>query len=332
MSTNWIDRYTAQVGRNLPQNKRADIEKEIRSLIEDMLEDRSKAEGRTVDEEMTLAVLKEMGEPEKVAAGYLPEKYLIGPRVYPLFMLVLRIVLIVMAGIALFGLVMLLVREPMPPVEALKAAGMAILEYAGTAMQILGNLVLVFAILQWAWPKLEVDLHGEKWDPRELEPVEDPLRIKRFEKLWDIVFALIALLVFNFYSQYVGIYNLINGEWSFQPVLGEGFFRYLPWFNILWILSIALNIVLLRRGRWDVATRLATIALSIFNIAVCGSILASGPESLFIINTLAIPGIPPEVGETLATLARQGLVILFALIIILEAVKIGQMLVRIVKK
>ena len=117
MSTNWIDRYVAQVGRSLPQSKRADIEKEIRSLLEDMLDDRSKTEGREADEEMTLAVLKEMGEPEKVAAGYLPEKYLIGPRLYPLFTLVLRVVLIVMAGVTLFGLVVNLAREPMLPVD-----------------------------------------------------------------------------------------------------------------------------------------------------------------------------------------------------------------------
>jgi hypothetical protein len=329
---NWIDRYVAQVGRSLPQKKRADIEKEIRSLVEDMLEDRSQTEGRAVDEEMTLAVLQEMGSPEKVAAGYLPEKYLIGPRLYPLFMLVLRIVLIVMAGIALFGLVMSIGRSPMTPVEALKATGMALLEYTGTAMAILGNIVLVFAILQWAWPSMKVDLHDEKWNPRELEPVEDPDRVKRFEKLWDIVFALVGLLLFNFYSQYVGIYNNTDGVWSFQPVLAEGFYAYLPWFNLLWILSILLNAILIRRGRWSTATRWASIGLSLLNIGICASILMTGPENLFIIGSLTIPGITPDTAEVLASLAQTGLVALFGLIIVLEGVKIVQTLWRMYKK
>lgn len=332
MSTNWIDRYVAQVGRSLPQSKRADIEKEIRSLLEDMLDDRSKAEGREVDEEMTLAVLKEMGEPEKVAAGYLPERYLIGPRLYPLFTLVLRIVLIVVAGVALFGLVVSISKQPMLPAEALKAAGMAILEYIGTALQILGNIVLVFAILQWAWPKLEVDLHGEKWNPKELEPVEDPLRVKRFEKLWDIVFALVGLLLFNFYSQYVGIYNFTDGKWSFYPVLADGFFRYLPWFNAAWLLGIALNIVLMRRGRWELPTRWASIGLSLYNIALCSSILITGPQKLFSIGSLTLTGITPEVSELLVTLARQGIVVVLALVIVLEVVKIVQTQLRIFKK
>jgi len=332
MSTNWIDRYVAQVGRSLPQNKRLDIEKEIRSLIEDMLDDRSQAEGREVDEEMTLAVLQEMGNPEKVAAGYLPEKYLIGPRLYPLFTLMLRIVLLVTAGVALFGLVVSISKEPMMLLEALKATGMAILDYVGTALQILGNLVLVFAILQWAWPKLEVDLHGEEWNPKDLEPVEDPLRIKRFEKLWDIIFALAGLLIFNFYSQYVGIYNFTDGKWSIYPVLADGFFRYLPWFNAAWLLSIALNIVLLRRGRWDMPTRWASIGLSLYNIALCSSILITGPQKLFSIGSLAVAGIPTGIAELLERLVNPGLVALLALIIVLEAVKIVQTQFRIFRK
>jgi hypothetical protein len=329
---NWIDRYVSQVGRSLPEKKRADIEKEIRSLVEDMLEDRSKTEGKDIDDEMTLAVLQEMGSPEKVAAGYLPEKYLIGPRLYPLFMLVLRVVLIVMAGIALFGLVMSISRSPMTPVDALKATGMALLEYAGTAMQILGNLVLVFAILQWAWPTMKVDLHDEQWNPRELEPVEDPDRVKRFEKLWDIIFALVGLLLFNFYSEYVGIYNNTNGVWSFQPVLAEGFYNYLPWFNLTWILTIVLSAILIRRGRWSTATRLASIGLSLLNIGICASILVTGPENLFSIGTLAMPGITSDTAEVLASLAQIGLVALFWLIIVLEGVKIVQTLWRMVKK
>ena len=333
MSTNWIDRYVAQVGRSLPQSKRTDIEKEIRSLVEDMLEDRSQAENRPVDEEMTLAVIKEMGEPEKVAQGYLPERYLIGPQLYPLFMLVLKIVLSVMAVIALIGLVGSITKEPMLPGEMLKTTGMAILEYVGTALQILGNIVLVFAILQYAWPKMKIDLHdNEKWNPRELEPVEDAQRVKRFEKLWDIAFALVGLLLFNFYSQVVGIYNLVDGKWSFYPVLADGFFHYLPWFNAAWLLGILLNVILIRRGRWDMPTRWASIALGLFHIAICSNILSTGPQNLFQISTLGFGNIAPSADVVLTSLAKQGLIGLFGLIIVLEAVKIVQTLLGMFKK
>ena len=39
---NMIDQYIFEVGENLPEKLRADLEKEIRSLIEDTLEERSR--------------------------------------------------------------------------------------------------------------------------------------------------------------------------------------------------------------------------------------------------------------------------------------------------
>ena len=68
---NTIDRYISEVGRYLPRKSRADIQVEIRSSIEDMLEDQSKKLGKPVDEQMTADVLKEFGHPKKVAASYL---------------------------------------------------------------------------------------------------------------------------------------------------------------------------------------------------------------------------------------------------------------------
>ena len=49
-------------------------------------------------------VLVEYGAPEKVAATYPNQNYLIGPRMYPIFELVTRIVLIVLFAVTLAGL------------------------------------------------------------------------------------------------------------------------------------------------------------------------------------------------------------------------------------
>ena len=42
---NLIDKYIAEVGKYLPRKSRADIEAEIRSTLEDMLEERTQASG-----------------------------------------------------------------------------------------------------------------------------------------------------------------------------------------------------------------------------------------------------------------------------------------------
>jgi len=80
-------------GRQLPRNKRADIEAELRSALTDSLEARSQGEPT---QDQVVAVLKEFGRPEKVAASYWPEgQYLIGPRLFPLFRMVVGIALTV---------------------------------------------------------------------------------------------------------------------------------------------------------------------------------------------------------------------------------------------
>jgi hypothetical protein len=96
---NLIDRYVAEVGKNLPLLKgREDIEKELRSTLEDMLEDRISTTGRMRDEAMEIELLKEYGSPQQVAATYNPQPYLIGPRLFPFFLMVLKIVITVIVS------------------------------------------------------------------------------------------------------------------------------------------------------------------------------------------------------------------------------------------
>ena len=65
-----IDRYIEEVGRFLPRKIRSDVQRELRSTLEDSLESRL-ANGRDDDAETTqLALLTELGHPEELAASY----------------------------------------------------------------------------------------------------------------------------------------------------------------------------------------------------------------------------------------------------------------------
>src|SRR3990170_7827194 len=107
-----IDRYVTEVGKHLPRKLRTDIEAELRSTLEDMLEDRSKRARRPVDEEMEKELLKEYGAPDKVATSYNPMPYLIGPRMFPFFTMVLKIVFIVLATVLLVMLGIQIATQP----------------------------------------------------------------------------------------------------------------------------------------------------------------------------------------------------------------------------
>ncbi len=54
---NSIESYVTEVGKYLPRRNRADIEAELRSTLEDMLEDRSQQAHRPVDEAMVAELL-----------------------------------------------------------------------------------------------------------------------------------------------------------------------------------------------------------------------------------------------------------------------------------
>ena len=158
-----IDRYVSEVGDILPDDTRKDIEKEIRSLIEDRLMDRCEEEGLTEPtEEMAKDVLAEMGPPEKTAKGYLPEVYLIGPRYFFIFKKVMTIVIMAQA-IAMA--VLFIVRLVMESASVGLTAAITVpvlLETLAIFVQAFFTafavVVLIFSAIEWSQRKEELRL------------------------------------------------------------------------------------------------------------------------------------------------------------------------------
>lgn len=323
-----IDRYLAAVSDNLPVKLRKDTITEIRSLIQDALDDRSKAEGRPPDDEMMAAVLKQFGPPEKIVAPYLPERYLIGPRLFPTFILVLRIVLPIIAVLALVGYWVGFSRTVSVTgaelfTDIFKSLGSAL----STIVQAFGNIVLIFAILQWALPEFKLPTKAQGWDPRSLKAISQPDKIKRGELITEIVFTLLALIIFTFYLDRVGIYNNFNGQWTFTPVLTATFTPYVVWFDLLWVLTIIQDVILLRKGAWQTGSRLFSIVLSGFTIALAASLMSNIQYLYTLQGALGLRGLD----GMLQSLLNQVLIFVFVIVIIVNAVKIVQMIWRLIR-
>lgn len=262
-----IDRYIAQVGRYLPQKSRTDIEKEIRSTLEDMLEDRSAESGKPVDDELVVQILKEFGHPLKVALSYMPQRSLIGPQLYPYFIMVMKFTLLIVLAIALVRMSIGIVQAGASIDAIVHSIVEGFLSLGGTAISSLGNVVLVFGILEWALPNVkEIPL---EWDPRSLpDETPKPEHLNMRDVVSRIVFTLAAILIFNFYPQILGMGFIKQGQWIFIPLLSENFFRYMPWFNLLWGVEVIHGIILLRQGRWQPATRWFSILIDILEIGM----------------------------------------------------------------
>jgi hypothetical protein len=307
MSMNLIDTYVSEVGRRLPKKNRSDIEAEIRSILQDMLDERSQKTGRPVDEEMTLEILKAYGAPEKVAATYQGERYLIGPRLYPIFMLVLRIVLIVTGVLAAIGLGIAISHASGSPQDAIETILRAIGNYASSIITALGNIVLIFAILEWVLFRAgeKVKIKGlpvqKEWDPRALTKVSTPNQVRMGDTIAEIVGCSAAIIIFNFYPQIIGFTPSLNGlvesgNWAvgfgnltFVPLLSETFFAFVPYLTLVWILTILLDIVLLRMGYWNALTRVFQIGLKVVSIVIAAAML--GVPSLLAVTTASLTSV-----------------------------------------
>ena len=337
-----IDTYVSEIGRRLPKKARADIEAEIHSTLEDTLEERSRKAGRPVDDDLVVEVLKELGRPEKVAASYLGERYLIGPQLFPTFELVLKIVLSVFGILALIGLGVQLARSGVTLLNLFDG----IAGVGSAFIAALGNVVLVFAIIEWVIrserlsAKAKAPAKEQTWNPRTLEKISPPDRVKMGEGIGDIVFDFAAIVLFNFYPRLLGFTSSLNslvetGSWSSVttfPIFTDLFFsRFVPWLTLVWGLDILLNIIVLRMGSWKTATRLCNVAIRAGAIAIGAVMLATA--GLLNLSTDAIIGAGPldaSTAQLLATMARQGFASVLVIVMIVEGIEIVKHLYRII--
>jgi hypothetical protein len=252
---NLIDRYIHEVGRRLPRRNRSDIQAELRSLLTDTLEDRTHGEPTEND---IVALLKEFGPPQKVAASYAPEgQYLIGPALYPLFRMVVSIALaaIIGAQILAVGVGLIFDNTIIQPLEALSGL-------LSSLPATFGTVVIVFAILQWF--DVRPESKDEPWDPRSLPQIEDSQDVNRGERIFGIIAGSVVLALLLAFPDRIGIYTYPGGTFFANPVIAQ----YLGLITFSLLASIGLDIYLLWQGRWSSLSRVARIAANLLSMAV----------------------------------------------------------------
>lgn len=250
-----IERYLQETRRHLPRKNRDDILAELRSSLEDAVEDRW---GGDPTQAQTAEVLKEFGSPREVAASYHPRSnYLIGPALFPLFRMVAGITLAAVLGAQLLAwmVAIFIGGDSFAPWEAISG-------FLNSIPMTLGWVVAVFYLLQRA--EVKPDRKEESWDPAELPEVQESDEIKRGELITGIIFSVLVLVLFAFFPDWVGF--AVTEEWEFytNPVI----LRHLGWIMASLLAGITLNIYLLWQGRWTPLSRILKIAVNVFSIAV----------------------------------------------------------------
>jgi hypothetical protein len=85
-----LERYLWAVGRYLPDVSKADTVAELRANLLDRMDARAEEIGRPLTDADVAAILQEHGKPEVVALRYLPQQSLIGPTVFPFYLLTMK--------------------------------------------------------------------------------------------------------------------------------------------------------------------------------------------------------------------------------------------------
>lgn len=257
-----IARYIYAVSKNLPYKGRMDIEREIETLIYDMLEER--CGDMTPTEKDVRVVLAELGTPEELADNYSPDKdkCLIGPPYYSRWKWFMKIILPA-AGVGLlvanFIIVLGIVSaagDSMTPMNIVLEIFSRVGNIFGVLAQTAAAITIVFAILQRKNISLSW-ITGTQWETTPVPKKEEI--ISRKGVAGSIVFSIIFYIVFLCVPQILGVRIMRDGIYTYVPVLSQEMIRS-TWYLLTAyaVLGIIRDMVKYIEGRYTM--RLAAVA------------------------------------------------------------------------
>ncbi len=329
-----IERYVSEVGKNLPLIKgREDIEKELRSTLEDMLEERAEKAGRPVDEAMEIELLKEYGSPNKVAMTYNPQPYLIGPRMFPFFLTVLKIVIpiVVIVLLVLTG-IQAVTETPLMGREFINIIGDGLAGIVSAAITATGYIIVIFAILERVLPDSEIDdlKTDEDWNPASLTE-NDPDTVKRGDLIAEIAFTFVGLAILNLYPEILGMSFFSDGDFFFVPMFSDIFLKFVPWINAIFLIEIVLDIYLLRKAIWTIGTRIVNIILSVASLTLAVVFIRTTDIIGFTAESFANSPFTPEQAEKFITIANVAFSISLIVVIIIVSIELIKAVIGLVR-
>ena len=239
--TTLTDRYVWAVLRAVPERQRSDLEAEIRALVEDAAEAHA---GHAAPDAAELAALVELGDPDALAARYTDNtRFLIGPRLYPEWERLLRLLIPIVtpiAGIAVGTISWL----------GGKSVGEAIVTGLtvafNVALQLAFWFTLVFAIAERTG-STAIPTTGRPWTPDQLPELPAPERMSLAEAVASIAFQVFFVVVIV----WMQLQSPIVIEGTTYPLFDPAVWTTWLWYVVgLTVAEIVFAIALYLRGRW----------------------------------------------------------------------------------
>jgi HAAS len=299
-TTSLTDRYVAAAIRTVPEDQRADIAAELRASIDDQVDARVEAgEPRDSAER---AVLTDLGDPDKLAAGYTDRQlYLIGPRYYLDWWRLLKLLLWIVLPFAAFGVALglTIAGDPFG-----KIVGTVAVTLITTTVHLFFWTTLVFVIVERTGAGKGKELTGEWSVDRLPEPRE------RGVGFADMIGSLVWLLLAAgaiIWDQTIGF-----GGWGVDaaPFLNPGLW---PWWIggllVLMAIEAGIRVIAYLVGRWTIPLAVAN-ALIDLAFAVPAIILLMNGQLL---NPEFFPSVIPDQSSAAEVTTIVGIITGFAI-------------------
>ena len=269
-----LDRYLQGVRFWLPKAQQEDIIAELSSDLRSQIDDRETELGRPLDDAELEAILRKCGSPIMVASRYRPQTQLIGPALFPMYLFVLKVVLLWTLGplfLVIVGPAMIV------PAANRWAAALQTLSALWTAVFVsTGVITLVFAVLERTQAKLQL---FEKWELRSLPPVSKQAQpASRTQTVFELIFGVIGLLWLLAAPQYP--FLIFGPASAFLRLAPMWHVFYLP-LILLALAGLARQCVSLMRPQWTwlpPAAQLANTFITLILVHFVASMATNAPN------------------------------------------------------
>lgn len=318
-----LERYLQAVSKHLPRGRQQDILAELRANFEAQLEDKESELGRPLKQGEAEDWLRELGSPMQVAARYLPQQWLIGPGIFPVYWYALRMALVWAAGIyVLVSAVLIVLGQP-----GAYSVVAAVLRAPFVLFEVAAWVTLIFAVMEFfagrfpakslEWMKGVTD-----WSPATLPVVEKSapgFAPKSYARaVAEFVFGCLLLLWLVLIPHYPfllfgpGVWFLRNSPFE----LARTVMVFYYWVLAMNVMQVTWHGVDLIRGGWQRAQPVKQLAFKAFGAATV-VVLASAPgHVLLVLKNPAASG--AHYGAAVAAVnegSHEGLLILCVVVV-----------------
>jgi hypothetical protein len=249
-----IDRYLQAVKFWLPRNQKDDIIAELSEDLRSQIEEKEAELGRKLTDAEVEPILKRCGPPMAVAGRFLPQRYLIGPGLFPIYGVIIRSLffyfllpwLALWMGVAIFS--------PDFRADHPGAALLASLEpwWLACTWSLFIN-TLIFALLDRSQARSHL---VNDWNPRALPAERDPNRVSRGSTIFELTIVVASLAVWVQLDAFHRVFHFFGLTVTLSP-LWPDFFWGLVVLSLAGIVVSGLNLAKARWTRLSASLRLA---------------------------------------------------------------------------